>query len=54
MKMSPESGEKYVKMKNPLQVKTVFNKYVCEFWCERKTGEELFNERGLWYLILTV
>ncbi len=38
------------------QSKTVLNKYVGHFWCERKTGDKLFHWRkhcyGLWTCIL--
>ncbi len=51
-----ESGEKSAQIKHRLQAKTVLNKYVCEFWCERQQEMDLFHWRkcyyGLWTHIL--
>ncbi len=39
------------------EIKTLLNKYVGGFWCERTTGDELFHRRkrfyGCWTVILT-
>ncbi len=37
--ISPESGEKSAQIKHSLQVKTVLNKYLGGFWCERTTSD---------------
>ncbi len=44
-----ELEEKYAKTRHSLQVKTVQNKYVGEFGCERKTGDGLFHYRKCYY-----
>ncbi len=42
-------GEKYAQIKHLLQVKTVLNKNVDGFWCERTKQKELFHWRKQYY-----